>query len=360
MTMARKKVSTLPEDDEGKNVINHRGRGREFTIIANAIFEDDRLSAEAKLVLCWMLSKPEDWVFVPAVAAKKLKIGRDKLYRILNQLIAVGYVIRDIERDKSCRIVRVRYITTDEPIAKTSGGEVLATEGVEPLPGNQEEAFCATSRISRYGDPGQLLSTESNQDLPPYPPRGEGGSSEDLASEEGLPSSDALAEPVAPLAAISSKPEVVERGAAPRAAEPAAPRDMGAGGPSFDAMAKAYPGPMLSRPETERAWRSLSPSERQAAIDGVAWYVRDSAAQKPFPRKLRDLKRYLRGKIWEGAKASAAATAIPIRGGTLQAAAWLEHERSAGHPTSYIEDCWRQGKPWYARSEWPPSTGRAA
>jgi hypothetical protein len=58
--MAKKIVAILPEhDDEGKNVINHRGCGREFTITANAIFEDDRLSAEAKLVLCWILSKPE-------------------------------------------------------------------------------------------------------------------------------------------------------------------------------------------------------------------------------------------------------------------------------------------------------------
>jgi hypothetical protein len=46
------------------------------------------------------------------------------MYRIINQLIEVGYIIREIERDKSCRIVRVRYITTDEPIQNPGGGTV--------------------------------------------------------------------------------------------------------------------------------------------------------------------------------------------------------------------------------------------
>jgi hypothetical protein len=121
---------------------------------------------------------------------------------------------------------------------------------------------------------------------------------------------------------------------------------------------KAYPGPMLSRPETERAWRCLSVTERQAAIDGVAWYVADCAAQKPFARAVRDLKRYLRGKCWEGAKAVPAKTSVPIYGGTPEAAAWLEHERKAGRPTSYTETCWREGKAWQAPSRWPPGFDR--
>jgi hypothetical protein len=239
-----------------------------------------------------------------------------------------GYVDVVADRLPDGTIVRWRYVIrsiSKNPYAPDAGKaenlEIAPEAEIHPSGDSQKDGFPASGKTSR------LEKNNRNKEEIPLTPAS-GGTWEDSQPEKGS-----------------------------RSPTPAAPEEVGgAGATFFDMVAKYPPGHMLSRPETERAWRQLTVAERQAAIDGVPWYLQDCANQKPFPRKIRDLKRYLRGKLWEGAKAATSATnaAIPILGGTPQAGALLEHERAAGRSTAYIESCWREGKPYYARSEWPP------
>jgi len=62
---------------------------------ARAGAQDTRLSIEARGVLWYLLSKPRDWKVIIKDLQKQCGIGRNKVYRILNELRVAGYIIRD-------------------------------------------------------------------------------------------------------------------------------------------------------------------------------------------------------------------------------------------------------------------------
>jgi len=97
-------------------IIRHRHKGR-FTPVPNSIFEDDRLSIEAKGLLGYLLSRPPNWQARHDQLQQKLGIGRKLLKRCLEELIAAGYVERDERqgRDEFNRFTTLNYIIRDIP-----------------------------------------------------------------------------------------------------------------------------------------------------------------------------------------------------------------------------------------------------
>lgn len=79
-------------------------RKHQFTIIASTVIDDDRLSWEARGLLIYLLSKPDHWTVQPKDLIKRTKnaigkrSGRDKVYSILKELRAAGYIYRDFNR----------------------------------------------------------------------------------------------------------------------------------------------------------------------------------------------------------------------------------------------------------------------
>jgi hypothetical protein len=88
-----------------------------FAIIPNALVEDKRLSIEAKGLLAYLISRPDDWVVKHGHLQRALGIGRDKLQRILRELIQTGYLERDDEqpRDGHNQFAAYAYICRDVP-----------------------------------------------------------------------------------------------------------------------------------------------------------------------------------------------------------------------------------------------------
>jgi len=119
---------------------------RNFTVIANDCFNDQRLSGEELGALAYLLSRPNNWsVRLPAFK-KRMKCGRDKSYGVLNSISEKGYVHRHQERDAKTGSYRtVEYIVYDLP-TNTS------------LPEKPEAA--------------KIISADSNQILSPPPHRG--------------------------------------------------------------------------------------------------------------------------------------------------------------------------------------------
>lgn len=72
-----------------------RGRHKSnFSALSNGIWEDEKLSIEAKGTLGYLLSRPPNWHVRVAQVGKKLRIGRGRLYRIISELIEAGYLER--------------------------------------------------------------------------------------------------------------------------------------------------------------------------------------------------------------------------------------------------------------------------
>lgn len=83
---------------------------------------DSRLSWEARGVMSYLLGKPDDWHIIAEDLINQTKAGRDKVYRILDELQAAGYLQRVHERDANGRVQRVSYTLLE----------------VSPLPANTE------------------------------------------------------------------------------------------------------------------------------------------------------------------------------------------------------------------------------
>jgi hypothetical protein len=97
-------------------IIRHKLRGN-FAIVPNAIFHDECLSLEAKALLAYLLSLPENWEVRHDQLQRKLAVGRKLLDRCFRELIAARYVARDERqgRDHRNRFTTLNYIVRNVP-----------------------------------------------------------------------------------------------------------------------------------------------------------------------------------------------------------------------------------------------------
>jgi len=73
----------------------------EFAQIPNSTAQDSRLSFEARGLLVMMLSMPDTWVIHKEWLIKQSpKCGRDKMTRLLKELIDLGYMIKKPRHEK--------------------------------------------------------------------------------------------------------------------------------------------------------------------------------------------------------------------------------------------------------------------
>ena len=64
----------------------------------------------------FLLSKPEDWKVVPSAIQKHFGIGKDKYYRIIDELKDYGVIVREPVRDESGRVVEWDCIVFEHPV----------------------------------------------------------------------------------------------------------------------------------------------------------------------------------------------------------------------------------------------------
>jgi hypothetical protein len=137
----RKVTRRLTDRQRGRLQMSivRRHHNRNFTIVPNAIFEDARLSAEAKGTLGYLLSRPHDWIIrLPHIGAV-LKIGRDRTERIFQELVDAGYVVRG-KQSRSNGVWGPReFIVYDDPAC-----------GSSPCPGKPSTAGPSTANKGTY------------------------------------------------------------------------------------------------------------------------------------------------------------------------------------------------------------------
>lgn len=75
----------------------HRKRANDsYTMIANEILQDKEISTDALSVAVYILSLPSDWIIKPKHIWKAKNIGRDRVYKALDELCELGYMKKEL------------------------------------------------------------------------------------------------------------------------------------------------------------------------------------------------------------------------------------------------------------------------
>lgn len=106
--------------------------------VANAVVCDRRLSFGATGLLVHLLSKPEHWEVSVKALSNVAKEGRDKIYKLINELIDCGYCERITKRNSQGKVIGTDYEIFDMPreSQKVSIDPLPEKPEVEPLTEN--------------------------------------------------------------------------------------------------------------------------------------------------------------------------------------------------------------------------------
>lgn len=88
----------------------NEGKGR-FVRVSNQAVNDSSLSLEARGLLLYLLARPADWQVSVMQLRREFGMGRDRAYRIVNELLDAGYMKRARRRDGT-----MDYWVADEPV----------------------------------------------------------------------------------------------------------------------------------------------------------------------------------------------------------------------------------------------------
>ena len=132
-------------------------RNARYAAIPNHVFEDTRLSMEARWLLSYLLSKPDNWTVVIGDIIKKGNCGRDKARKMIAELVDLGYAEREQIRDdgKFGSSILVIY---DEPSIGIHSENQASGEGVAFLPQTCLPATAEPSPVL----PAPVISAPSN------------------------------------------------------------------------------------------------------------------------------------------------------------------------------------------------------
>lgn len=105
-----------------------------YTLLGNAMLQNRDLSIEARGILASILSRPQNWSFRIKWLRQEHGVGRDKVYRLLNELIGNGYCRRSQGQDENGIWQPILYEFTDDPVLFMAQKDA----GQPPRPENQE------------------------------------------------------------------------------------------------------------------------------------------------------------------------------------------------------------------------------
>ena len=89
-------------------------KNRNYSVIANGIFRDQRITLKAKGLLGILLSLPENWNLSVEGLTKIIKEGRHSITNTIKELIEAGYIERTQIRDKG-KFVGYTYLVMEQP-----------------------------------------------------------------------------------------------------------------------------------------------------------------------------------------------------------------------------------------------------
>lgn len=245
--------------------IRRGARNARYTAVPNHVFEDDRLSMEARWLLGYLLSKPDNWTVVIGDIIKKGGCGRDKARKMIAELVDCGYAEREQSREDG-KFGASNMVIFDEP--RTAAEHEAAGESGESV------AFLPQTEMPSPAKPSPVL---------PSPAKSAHSNNSSLANTDYQQERDARDE------GSEEKPEAVER----------AFRRWYAKWPTRDKDSE-YAG--------RKAWQKLSPEQRAECIAKSPTYIERAEKAKisvPWAGA------YLTGRDWEKLEDPKSDVALP-------------------------------------------------
>lgn len=93
-------------------------REQPFTMVENALINNQTLSWSAKGVLIYLLSKPDGWKVYKADIVNHATNGISSVKSIIKELKCAGYITLSKILDQKGRIIEWRYDIYEEPLNK--------------------------------------------------------------------------------------------------------------------------------------------------------------------------------------------------------------------------------------------------
>jgi hypothetical protein len=299
----------------GKPVTIVRHATREnYTIVPNAIANDERITADEMAVLIWMLTRPPEWEVRRPVLKKRFGFGRDRLRRIFSHLRELKYSKQEAVRREDGTVEFYRITVADRPIFESHESTEIEADDDDPPDGTAcdqvtEKTAADTHQVTPQPSPGNPSPEVNNDKIVNTPPTPRAGEDEAAIEQEK---------------------------------------------PSFKRLVDKWPGDhVLSRTAAERRFLRLTDAQQRAAVDRAAAYLADMRSRG---WKVCDLATYLRDKRFERFVGTVPRTGLyGAKPGTPQYFRWHDYLRETGGLTAFLEQCFKQFQPVTVPSEWPPA-----
>ena len=95
--------------------IFRKHKTKRFTHIDNDILNASVISFKAKGILCYLLSKPDDWKVYLFEVAKHTTEGMHSIRTGIKELMAAGYITKQVIRDDKGKIIEHIYDVFEDP-----------------------------------------------------------------------------------------------------------------------------------------------------------------------------------------------------------------------------------------------------
>lgn len=289
-------------------MIVRRRRTKNFTILENEVFDDERLSLEAMALLAWLRSRPNDWALSVEQLRARFKVGINKMHNLVRELVDLGWVTRERKRDPVTKsFVGMEYVVLDEATVPTSGAD-----DEEPSHENHDVAqaafpLCADPRhdLPDVANHDDVIRTESHQGLDSHTP---------------LPPQQRPEEAVC--GSILDQVKI----------RPVAPEPPPARWCDLEAIWPWEEGE--SRIQAEARFEALDRPTRRHVLVAAPTYLRSREVSK---RKRSHLKTFIEEQLFRDYPADGEAPAprprqVFVAVGTREFAAWDQAYRAAGRP----------------------------
>lgn len=95
-------------------LIKRAKRHERFYIVSHALIDSD-ISAEALGVAVYVLSRPDDWIIRPSQLCTKFNCGKDRMTRILKEIVSLGFATKEKTRSDAGTFEGCDWIFSESP-----------------------------------------------------------------------------------------------------------------------------------------------------------------------------------------------------------------------------------------------------
>ncbi|MGA7329451.1 MAG: hypothetical protein WBX25_34460 [Rhodomicrobium sp.] len=98
-----------------RTVFRTDGQDRAYTRLSNKLLQNNALSWDTRGMLCDILSRNQNWEITPSGLSAMGGCGRDKVYRLIKEATAEGFMRMDEKRNELGHRIQTAYVVSDDP-----------------------------------------------------------------------------------------------------------------------------------------------------------------------------------------------------------------------------------------------------